>query len=274
MEEKKFVQLKKDEYGVKEFIKKELGKGKITGIKMEYTPIGEKITISTNRPGYVIGRKGERIAELTEIIKKKFNFENPRIDILEIEKPEFDAQYVADEIANSLERFGSIRFKVIAYKMLERIVKAGAAGVEIRLSGKLPGERAKSWRFAHGYLKKVGDTAKIVNRAESRADTILGTTGIKVSILTPDAKIHDQIKITPELIAKLKENSETLKENLEKLKEGEEKKVKKRKEKKEIKDKGEDEQLLENQKKQSFLGPENKKDFRGVGKTEIEVEEK
>lgn len=231
MEEKKFVQLKKDEYGVKEFIKKELGKGKITGIKMEYTPIGEKITISTNKPGYVIGRKGERIAELTEIIKKKFNFENPRIDIQEIEKPEFDAQYVADEIANSLERFGSMRFKVIAYKMLERVVKAGALGVEIRLSGKLPGERAKSWRFANGYLKKVGDTAKIVSRAESRADTILGTTGVKVSILSPDAKIHDQIKITPELIARLKENSRLLKENINKLEEEKEKVKKKRKSK-------------------------------------------
>ncbi len=206
MDEKKFVQLKKDEYGVKEFIKTQLGKGKMSSINIEYTPLGEKIIIATTRPGYVIGSKGERIAELTEILKKKFNLENPHIEIMEIIKPEFDAQYVADEIATSLERFGSQRFKVIAYKMLERIVKAGALGVEIRLSGKLPSERAKSWRFANGYLKKVGDTAKVVNRAKGRADTIAGTIGIKVSILSPERKIHDQIIITPELISKLKEN--------------------------------------------------------------------
>jgi len=213
MEEKKFVQLKKDGYGVREFIKKELGKGKISSIKMEYTPVGEKITIITNKPGYVIGRRGERIAELTEIIKKKFNFENLRIEMQEIEKPEFDAQYVADEIALSLERFGSLKFKVVAYKMLERIVKAGALGVEIRLSGKLPGERAKSWRFANGYLKKTGDTAKIVNRAKARADTLAGTTGIKVAILPPGVKIHDQIKVDEKLIQKLKENANKLKED-------------------------------------------------------------
>jgi len=227
MEEKKFVQLKKDEYGVKEFIKKELGKGKISSVKIEYTPVGEKIIISTTKPGYVIGRKGERITELTETIKKRFNFENPRIDMQEIEKPEFDAQYVADEIALSLERFGSIRFKVIAYKMLERVVKAGALGVEIRLSGKLPSERAKSWRFAHGEMKKTGDTVKIVNRAQSRADTLLGTTGIKVSILPPNVKIHDQIKVDAEMIAKINENVNKIKA------EQEEEGKKKKKEKKE-----------------------------------------
>ncbi|MEK6820460.1 MAG: 30S ribosomal protein S3 [Nanoarchaeota archaeon] len=228
MEEKKFVQLKKDEFGVKEFIKKELGKGKMSSIKIEYTPLGEKITIITNKPGYVIGRRGERIMELTDVLKKRFNFENPHIEIQEIENPECDAQYVADEIASSLERFGSSRFKVIAYKMLERVVRAGALGVELRLGGKLPGERARSWRFAHGYLKKSGDPAKIVNRAKARADTMAGTIGIKVSILPPGAKIHDQIEINPELINKIKENLEKIKNELESEK-ADKKKIKIRK---------------------------------------------
>jgi len=212
MEEKKFVQLKKDEYGVKEFIKKELGKGKMSSIKIEYTPIGEKIVIATNKPGFVIGRKGERITELTTVLKKKFNLENPHIEIQEIEKPEFDAQSMADEIAMALERFGSLRFKVIAYRTLERIVKAGALGVEIRLSGKLPSERARVWRFAYGYLKKAGNTAKIVSKAEAKANLISGTVGIKVAILPPNVKIHDQINITPELIEKLKDIEEIEKE--------------------------------------------------------------
>jgi len=207
MEEKKFVALKKDEYGVKEFVKKELGKGKISGIKIEYTPIGEKIIIITNKPGFVVGRKGERIQELTEILKKRFHLENPHIEIMEIIKPEFDAQTVADEIALDLERFGSLRFKVIAYKMMEKINKAGALGVEIRLSGKLPSERAKSWRFASGYLKKTGDTAKIVNRAEARAETLPGTIGIKVSILPPNVKIHDKIEVNEELMSKIRLNN-------------------------------------------------------------------
>jgi len=206
MEERKFIQLKKDEFNVKEFIKNNLGKGKISSVGIEYTPIGEKIIVSTNKPGFVIGRRGEKIAELTKALKTKFKLENPHIEIQEIMKPEFDAQSVADDIALSIERLGNLKFKVIAYKVLEKIMKAGALGAEIRLSGKLPSERAKSWRFAAGYLKKTGDTAKIVNKAEATAITILGVTGIKVSILPPDAHIHDQIDVNEELKSKIRVN--------------------------------------------------------------------
>src|SRR3989338_7065660 len=128
MEEKKFVQLKKEEFGVREFIKNELGKGKISSVKIEYTPVGEKIIVKTASPGYVIGRRGERLNELTEIIKKRFKLENPHIEILEIQKKEFDAQHMADEIATSIERFGTIKFKMIAYKTLDKIIKSGAIG--------------------------------------------------------------------------------------------------------------------------------------------------
>lgn len=199
MEEKKFVKLKKDEFKIKEYIKKALGKGRVSNVYIEYTPIGEKIIISTSRPGYVIGRKGEKIAELTELLKRDYKLENPAIEIKEIEKPEFDAQTIADEIAIFLERFGSLKFKVAAYKMLQRIRRAGALGAEIRLSGKLPSERAKSWRFSEGYLKKTGETAKIVERAQAVANTMAGTIGVKVDILPPDRKIHDKIEVNAEM---------------------------------------------------------------------------
>jgi len=207
MEERKTVKFKKKEFAIRENIKKILGKGKVSSVKIEYTPIGEKIIISTHKPGLVIGRKGEKINELTRSLKSNFKLENPNIEINEIIQPEFDAQINADEIALSLERFGPLRFKVIAYKTLQRIIDAGALGVEIVLGGKLPGQRAKSWRFAKGYLKKTGDSAKVVDRAQSRAQTKPGTVGIKVSILSPYAILKDRIKIDEELIKKLKDNS-------------------------------------------------------------------
>lgn len=204
MEEKKFVEFKKNEFSVKEYVKNSLGKGKISSVKIEYTPVGEKIIVATNKPGLVIGRRGERIAELTEVLKKRFKLENPHIEIKEITKPEFDSQIIADEIALSLERLGSLKFKIIAYRMLQRIMDAGALGAEIILSGKLPGERAKSWRFASGYLKKTGDTAKIVDKAQSLAKTVAGVVGVKVAILSPDKKIHDQINIDDNIREKIK----------------------------------------------------------------------
>jgi small subunit ribosomal protein S3 len=89
-------------------------------------------------------------------------------------------------------------------------MKAGALGVEMVLSGRLPSERARSWRFSQGYLKKTGDPAKVVDRAMSQATTQPGVVGIKVSILPPNAHIHDRIVIDQEMLAKLKsqQNSE------------------------------------------------------------------
>jgi small subunit ribosomal protein S3 len=204
MEERSIVKFRKDEFAIKENIKKQLGKGKVSKVKITYTPIGEKIIVSTNKPGLIIGRRGERIDELTNLLKRRFKLENPIIEIDEILQPDFDAQIIADEIALGLERSGPLKFKVIAYRTLQRIINSGALGVEIIMSGKLPGKRAKSWRFAQGYLKKTGDSAKIVDRAKSTAQTKPGTVGIKVSILSPDAVFKDKIKITDEIIADLK----------------------------------------------------------------------
>lgn len=207
MEEKQTVKFKKEEFAIRERIKKMIGKGKVSKVKIEYTPVGEKVIISTNKPGLVIGRGGAKLNEITELLKKNFKFENLHVEIDEIKEPEFDAQIIADEIALELERFGPLKFKVIAYRTLEKIMKAGALGAEIRLSGKLPSSRARPWRFAQGYLKKTGDSAKVVDRAQARAETKPGTVGVKVSILSPHAVLKDRIKIDENLINELKSNS-------------------------------------------------------------------
>lgn len=227
MEERNIVKFKKEEFAVREYIKKSLGKGKISKVKIQYTPVGEKIIISTNKPGLVIGRGGEKIMELTTTLKTKFKLENPHIEIDEIKEPEFDAQINADDIALALERFGPLKFKVVAYRTLQRIINAGALGVEIRLSGKLPGSRAKSWRFAQGYLKKTGDSAKVVDRAQSSAQTKPGTVGVKVSILSPHAILKDRIKIDEDLLQTLRTNLEKP-EKEEKTKKKTKKRVKKK----------------------------------------------
>ncbi|MBT4166305.1 30S ribosomal protein S3 [archaeon] len=199
MEERKFIRLKKEEFGIKEYIKRDLGKGKISRLDIEYTPLGEKIIVSTSRPGLVIGRKGEKISELTRVLKHRFKLENPHIEIAEIKNPLFDAQLVADEIALALERMGNLKFKVIAYRKLQEIMNAGALGCEMRLTGKLPSERAKSWRFAEGYLKKAGEPSKEIDRAQSTGLTKTGIIGVKVAIMSPDAKIYDRIDIDEEI---------------------------------------------------------------------------
>lgn len=228
MEEKKFIKLKKEEFGIKEYIKRDLGRGKISKLDIEYTPVGEKIIISTSKPGLVIGRGGGKIEDLTEVLRKRFKLENPHIEIKEIKDPLFDAQTVADEIALTLERIGNLKFKVTAYRKLQEVIAAGALGCEIRLSGKLPSDRAKSWRFSEGYLKKAGDSTKEVDRAQSTALTKSGVIGVKVAIMPPWARIYDKIEINELVKQRIKEGIQKKEKPEEKVKnkDGEKKKEK------------------------------------------------
>jgi small subunit ribosomal protein S3 len=220
MEEKRFVGVRKEEYSIKQFVKRMFGKGKISKVKIEYTPVGEKIVVSTHKPGWIIGKKGEKIAQLTEVLKKKFKMENPHVDIEEIMHPEFDAQLVADDIALTLERFGAMKYKASSYRALGRIKNGGALGAELRVSGKLPSDRARRWRFAFGYLKKTGDAANVVDRAEAVAQTKQGIVGIKVAILAPGIKVHDQITIDEDFMNEVKKNAtfEEVEETVKKVK--------------------------------------------------------
>jgi small subunit ribosomal protein S3 len=210
VEEKKIVKFKKDEFAVKEYIKKNIGKGKISKVKIEYTPVGEKIIVSTNKPGMVIGRGGEKISELTNTLKTRFKLENPQIEIDNIETPELDAQIVADEIALAIEKLGPLKFKMISYKALQKIMHSRALGCEIRLGGKLPSARAKTWLFSQGYLKKTGDSAKVVDRAKSRAQTSPGTVGIKVAILSPYVELKERIVVDDKMLKTLRTNKDAI----------------------------------------------------------------
>ena len=60
MEEKVFVGVRKDEYNIKQFVKRMFGKGKISKIKIEYTPVGEKIIVATHKPGGLLERKEKK----------------------------------------------------------------------------------------------------------------------------------------------------------------------------------------------------------------------
>ena len=132
------------------------------------------------------------------MLKKKFKLENPQIEISEVENMYLDANIVAELIASSLERFGSSKFKAVGHKTMERVMASGALGVEIIISGKIPGSRAKSWRFYQGYLKKCGDTALQIGTSYKTANLKTGTIGVQVRIMPPDVDLPDKIEFVKE----------------------------------------------------------------------------
>ena len=202
------------EFEIEDYIKKNLKRVGHGRSQLKKTPLGDKVIISASRPGLIVGKKGQNIKVLTKTLKKKFGLENPQIEINEVKNPNLDAQIVAERIANSLERFGSQRFKGVGHKVMEDVMSSGALGIEILISGKIPSSRAKRWRFYRGYLKKSGDVAIVgVRKAYTSANLKSGVVGIQVRIMPPDTILPDHIELLDE---KKEETEEVIIEEVEK----------------------------------------------------------
>ncbi|MEK6968011.1 MAG: 30S ribosomal protein S3 [Nanoarchaeota archaeon] len=233
MIEREFVKAKIKEYQIQEFISDTLKNVGHSHTKVQKTPLGEKIIVYTSRPGLIVGRKGQNITKLTKTLKKKFNLENPQIEISEVQYPSLDARIVAERIASSLEKFGSKRFKGILHKSMEDTLASGALGIEIILSGKVPSARAKSWRIFGGYMKKCGNVAQTqVLKAQARALIKSGVIGIKVMIMPKDVILPDHIEVLEEGVSKIEGPAEQVPSVIADTPKQEPKKAKKRSRKK------------------------------------------
>lgn len=196
MIERKFVKEQLRGVLLQEFVGETLKNVGLSKVTMTRTPLGEKITIFASRPGLVVGRKGENIKKLTQTLKKKFELENPQIEIAEVANPNLDARIVAERIASTIERFGIQKFKAVGHKTLVDVMASGALGIQITIAGKVPSARAKSWRFYAGYLKKSGQIAMDgVSHAMTNANLKSGCVGIQVWIMPPDIVRPDVIRV-------------------------------------------------------------------------------
>ncbi len=215
MIERQIVASNVKELEIQEYITNSLKNLGQSHIKLLKTPLGEKIIIHASRPGLIVGRKGQNIKKLTEDLKANFKLENPQIEINEVESPDLDAQIVAERVASSLEKFGTQRFKGIGHRVLGDVMNAGALGVEILITGKIPSSRSKRWRFYQGYLKKCGDIAITgVRKAYAIANLKTGSVGIQVRIMPPDIKLPDHVSFNQEA-----ETTEEMKEDIKSKKE-------------------------------------------------------
>lgn len=180
--EKKFIKKGINKAKLEEFFSEEYETAGYTGCEIRRTPMGVKITLYADKPGLIIGRGGGRIDEVKEKLEEKFGFEDPQLDVKEIEKPELDPEIMAKEIKNAIER--GANYRRVANGVLRSIMERGAVGAEIRVSGKLSGARGRTDKFEDGYLKSCGEPAKkLVDEAVAHAKTRPGTIGVKVRIM-------------------------------------------------------------------------------------------
>lgn len=182
--------------GVDEFLWKEFERAGYGGVDITKTPLGTNIVVYAMRPGIIIGRGGVTIKNLARVLEENFKLPNPQISVAEIEVPELNAQVMASRIASALGR--GVHFRRSGFWGLNQIMRAGALGAEIVISGKLrtSSGRARNEKFREGYVAKSGDPAmKHVRKAVAHAQLKQGILGIRVLIMPPGAEFPDQVKI-------------------------------------------------------------------------------
>ncbi|MFB6187047.1 MAG: 30S ribosomal protein S3, partial [Halobacteriaceae archaeon] len=137
---------------------------------------------------------GKNIREITETLETEFDLEDPQVDVQEVEEPDLNARIVADRLANALER--GWYFRKAGHTTVDRVMEAGALGAEIVLAGKVTGNRGRVEKFNRGYIKHNGEPAEeIVNKGQATAVLKLGTIGVTVKIIPPDADLPDNFQI-------------------------------------------------------------------------------
>jgi small subunit ribosomal protein S3 len=190
--ERKFVKEGIRNLDVEEFLASEFARAGYSHCEIQRTPLSIRITVYAHKPGLIIGRGGKNIESMTQILKEKFGFENPQLDVQEVQNPDLDPFIVSKWIASAIER--GLNYKRVANIAIEKVINAGAAGVAIRIGGKLGSDQSRVEKFSSGYLKYSGDMVEtLVKKAYAQAIVKLGTIGIQVRIL-PEKP--EEIKIT------------------------------------------------------------------------------
>jgi small subunit ribosomal protein S3 len=177
---------------VREFLQKKLAEASVSRIHIERAAKKANITLSTARPGIVIGKKGEDIEKLRLEVAKLMSMplHDVRINIAEIRKPELDAQLVADGIAQQLEK--RVMFRRAMKRAVTNTMRSGALGIKVRLSGRLNGaEIARTEWYREGRIPLHTFRADI-DYGLGQAFTTYGVIGVKVWIFK--GEVFEKVK--------------------------------------------------------------------------------
>jgi small subunit ribosomal protein S3 len=193
--ERKFLAKAIVDYSIREFLEKELSRAGVSQVSVQQTPIATRITITVQRPGIVVGKRGSSISTLAQALESRFHIDNPQIEVVEVPIPSLDSKLMADKIGHQIELRDNAK-QAVRFALRE-IMSAGAIGAEIRVAGKIVGKggKAKAFTVRSGYLKKSGDMVKLVHEGHYTAYPKAGAVGITVKILPPGTNIPDKLDL-------------------------------------------------------------------------------
>ena len=174
-----YARLLHEDFKVKKFLKSRLYHAGISRIEIERAANKAKINIHTARPGIVIGKKGAEIEKLKEELARLASREI-YLNIIEVRRPDLDAQLVSENVALQLER--RVAFRRAMKKNVSRAMRMGAQGVKIQCAGRLGGsEIARTEWYREGRVP-LHTLRADVNYGFGEARTTYGVIGVKVWI--------------------------------------------------------------------------------------------
>ena len=177
---KNFAEYLVEDNKVREFVKKELYAAGVSKVVIERAAEGQiRVSVMTARPGMVIGRGGDGIDQV-RVKLEKLTGKSVSVNIVEVKKPDMDAQLVAESIAQQLEN--RISYRRAMKSCMGRTMKAGALGIKAACSGRLGGaDIARTEFYSEGTIPLQTLRADI-DYGFAEADTTYGKVGVKVWI--------------------------------------------------------------------------------------------
>lgn len=189
---KDYSKLLNNDIKIREYFEKNLKDAAVAKVQVERNSKRTEIIVHTAKPGVIIGRGGEAIEKLKKEISKLVG-EEIQISIVDIKKPDMNAQIVADSIANQITNRAS--FRMAQKRAIRNAMKAGAKGIKTLVSGRLGGaDMARSEGYTEGTIPLHTLRADI-DYATSEADTTFGKIGVKVWIYKGEVLPSKKVKV-------------------------------------------------------------------------------
>ncbi|OHC74562.1 MAG: 30S ribosomal protein S3 [Rhodospirillales bacterium RIFCSPLOWO2_12_FULL_58_28] len=187
-----YANLLHEDLVIRKYLRKRLVQAGVSKIVIERPAKKARITIHTARPGVIIGKKGADIEKLRLDIMKMTG-SDVHVNIVEIRKPEIDAQLVAENIAQQMERRVSIRRAM--KRVVQSAMRLGAEGIRVNCGGRLGGaEIARTVWYREGRVPLHSLRANM-DYGVSTANTTYGACGVKVWIFKGEILDHDPMAV-------------------------------------------------------------------------------
>ena len=182
---------------IRELLHNRLSQAGVSKVVIERPAKKARITIHTARPGVIIGKKGADIEKLRLDLSKMTGSE-VHVNIVEIRKPEIDAQLIAENVAQQMERRVSVRRAM--KRVVQSAMRLGAEGIRIYCSGRLGGAEIARDVWYHEGRVPLHTLRAHVDYGIATGHTTYGACGVKVWIYKGDIMAHDPMAMEKQVV--------------------------------------------------------------------------